>query len=120
MRKTLEAFFYGNIRPSENQMVPNSDLQRAVDKATDVMVALVLGGMPLSGGPRSKISAGLFGCCDHHRAEQRSGHHGPVHRPDPDYPWRGVHHRGAGVKPRLCLKNDAALYYFNKMAIAAI
>lgn len=28
---------------------------------TDVLVALVLGGMPLSGGPRSKISAGLVG-----------------------------------------------------------
>jgi ABC-type multidrug transport system ATPase subunit len=28
---------------------------------TDVMVALVLGGMPLSGGPRSKISAGIIG-----------------------------------------------------------
>lgn len=28
---------------------------------TDVMVALVLGGMPLSGGPRSRISAGLIG-----------------------------------------------------------
>lgn len=28
---------------------------------TDVMVALVLGGMPISGGPRSRISAGLFG-----------------------------------------------------------
>lgn len=27
----------------------------------DVMVALVLGGMPLSGGPKSKISAGLIG-----------------------------------------------------------
>ncbi|MGB4657702.1 MAG: ABC transporter permease [Mobilitalea sp.] len=27
----------------------------------DVMVALVLGGMPISGGPRSKISAGLIG-----------------------------------------------------------
>lgn len=27
----------------------------------DVIVALVLGGMPLSGGPRSKISAGLIG-----------------------------------------------------------
>ena len=33
MRKTLEAFYYGNIRPSENQMAPNSDLQRAVGKA---------------------------------------------------------------------------------------
>ena len=33
MRKTLETFFRGNIRPSENQMTPNSDLQRAVDKA---------------------------------------------------------------------------------------
>ncbi|NTV89646.1 MAG: ABC transporter permease [Clostridiales bacterium] len=30
---------------------------------TDVMVALVLGGMPLSGGPRSKISAGVIGAC---------------------------------------------------------
>ncbi|MFV0464640.1 MAG: ABC transporter permease [Lachnospiraceae bacterium] len=28
---------------------------------TDVLVALVLGGMPLTGGPRSKISAGLVG-----------------------------------------------------------
>jgi ribose transport system permease protein len=28
---------------------------------TDVMVALVLGGMPLMGGPRSRISAGLVG-----------------------------------------------------------
>jgi len=28
---------------------------------TDVMVALVLGGMPLMGGPRSRISAGLIG-----------------------------------------------------------
>ena len=28
---------------------------------TDVMVALVLGGMPLTGGPRSRISAGLVG-----------------------------------------------------------
>lgn len=28
---------------------------------TDVMIALVLGGMPLTGGPRSKISAGLVG-----------------------------------------------------------
>ena len=28
---------------------------------TDVMVALVLGGMPLTGGPRSRISAGLLG-----------------------------------------------------------
>ncbi|MBE5890219.1 MAG: hypothetical protein E7282_04535 [Lachnospiraceae bacterium] len=27
----------------------------------DIMVALVLGGMPLSGGPKSKISAGLIG-----------------------------------------------------------
>ena len=33
MRKTLESFFHGNIRPSENQMTPNSDLLRAVDKA---------------------------------------------------------------------------------------
>lgn len=28
---------------------------------TDVMVALVLGGMPLTGGPRSRISAGIVG-----------------------------------------------------------
>lgn len=28
---------------------------------TDVMIALVLGGMPISGGPKSKISAGLIG-----------------------------------------------------------
>ncbi len=28
---------------------------------TDTLVALVLGGMPISGGPRTKISAGLYG-----------------------------------------------------------
>ena len=28
---------------------------------TDVMIALVLGGMPISGGPKSKISAGIIG-----------------------------------------------------------
>ena len=28
---------------------------------TNIMVALVLGGMPLSGGPRSRISAALIG-----------------------------------------------------------
>ncbi len=28
---------------------------------TDIMIAIVLGGMPLSGGPRSRISAGLVG-----------------------------------------------------------
>ncbi len=33
----------------------------ASSMGTDVMTALVLGGMPLTGGPRSKISAGLVG-----------------------------------------------------------
>ena len=33
MRKTLESFFRGDIKPSENQMTPDSDLRRAVDKA---------------------------------------------------------------------------------------
>lgn len=33
----------------------------AVSTGNDVMVALVLGGMPISGGPRSRISAGLIG-----------------------------------------------------------
>ena len=33
MRKTLESFFRGNIRPSENQMAPNSELQQAVATA---------------------------------------------------------------------------------------
>lgn len=33
----------------------------ASSMGTDVMVALVLGGMPLTGGPRSRISAGLIG-----------------------------------------------------------
>ena len=33
----------------------------AASTGTDVMIALVLGGMPISGGPKSKISAGLVG-----------------------------------------------------------
>ena len=31
MRKTLEKLYYGNIRPCERRMVPNSELRRAVD-----------------------------------------------------------------------------------------
>lgn len=33
----------------------------ASSTGTDVMIALVVGGMPISGGPKSKISAGLVG-----------------------------------------------------------
>ena len=33
MRKILESFFRGDIKPSENRMTPNSDLRQAVDKA---------------------------------------------------------------------------------------
>ena len=33
MRKTLESFFHGNIRPLENQMAPSSELQQAVATA---------------------------------------------------------------------------------------
>jgi len=35
--------------------------QTAGSVGNDVMIALVLGGMPLSGGPRSKVSAGIIG-----------------------------------------------------------
>lgn len=31
MRKILEDFYYGNLRPSDQQMTVNSKLQRAVD-----------------------------------------------------------------------------------------
>lgn len=41
--------------------VRNIGASTASSMGTDVMIALVLGGMPLSGGPRSKISAGLVG-----------------------------------------------------------
>ena len=34
MRKILKEFYFGNIIPSERQMVPNSDLQRAVSNVT--------------------------------------------------------------------------------------
>ena len=32
MRKTLEDLYSGNITPSEQQIVPNSELKRAVDR----------------------------------------------------------------------------------------
>ena len=32
MRKTLEDFYYGNIIPNEQDMAPNSELRRAVDR----------------------------------------------------------------------------------------
>lgn len=41
--------------------VRNIGTSTASSMGTDVMIALVLGGMPLSGGPRSRISAGLIG-----------------------------------------------------------
>lgn len=41
--------------------VRNIGSSTASSMGTDVMIALVLGGMPLSGGPRSRISAGLVG-----------------------------------------------------------
>ena len=32
MRKTLEYLYYGNITPCEQQMIPGSELKRAVDR----------------------------------------------------------------------------------------
>ena len=32
MRKTLEDFYYGNITPCEQQMIPGSELKRAVER----------------------------------------------------------------------------------------
>ena len=32
MRKTLEDLYYGNIIPNEQQMIPGSELKRAVDR----------------------------------------------------------------------------------------
>ena len=32
MRKTLEDFYYGNITPNTQDMVPNSELKRATDR----------------------------------------------------------------------------------------
>ena len=35
MRKILEDLYYGNITPNEQQMTPNSELKRAVDRVTN-------------------------------------------------------------------------------------
>ena len=35
MRKFLEDFYYGNLAPADQEMVPNSELHRAVGKAAD-------------------------------------------------------------------------------------
>lgn len=34
MRKTLEKLYYGNLRPCERRVIPNSELRRAVDTIT--------------------------------------------------------------------------------------
>ena len=34
MRKNLEDFYYGNITPNEQQMVPGSEMKKAVDRVT--------------------------------------------------------------------------------------
>ena len=34
MRKTLEDLYYGNITPNEQQMAPDSELKKAVDRVT--------------------------------------------------------------------------------------
>ncbi|MDE6589848.1 MAG: hypothetical protein K2K53_05805 [Oscillospiraceae bacterium] len=35
MRKILEDFYYGNITPNEQQMAPDSELKRAIDRVTN-------------------------------------------------------------------------------------
>ena len=34
MRKTVEDLYYGNITPNEQQMIPGSELKRAMDRVT--------------------------------------------------------------------------------------
>ena len=34
MRKTLEDLYFGNIKPNEQQMAPDSELKKAVDRVT--------------------------------------------------------------------------------------
>ncbi len=34
MRKTLEDLYYGSITPNEQQMIPGSELKRAMDRVT--------------------------------------------------------------------------------------
>ena len=34
MRKNLEDFYYGNITPNEQRMVPGSEMKKAVDRVT--------------------------------------------------------------------------------------
>ena len=34
MRKTLEDLYFGNISPNEQQMAPDSELKKAVDRVT--------------------------------------------------------------------------------------
>ena len=36
MRKTLEDFYYGNISPGAQQMAPNTELKRAVDRVARI------------------------------------------------------------------------------------
>jgi len=65
-RTTLTVFLMGALGVSLAAMLllmrtRTAGATTASTVGTDVMVALVLGGMPLSGGPRSKISAGLIG-----------------------------------------------------------
>lgn len=63
---TLSAFLIGGVGVALAAFVMlmttrTAGASSAGSMGTDVMVALVLGGMPLTGGPRSRISAGLIG-----------------------------------------------------------
>ena len=65
-RTTLTVFLMGGLGVALAALIllmrtRTADASMGGTLGTDVMVALVLGGMPLSGGPRSKISAGLIG-----------------------------------------------------------
>ena len=65
-RTTLTVFLMGGLGVALAALLllmrtRTADASMGGTLGTDVMVALVLGGMPLSGGPRSKISAGLIG-----------------------------------------------------------
>jgi ribose transport system permease protein len=68
---------------------------------TDVMVALVLGGMPLSGGTEIQDQRRYHRCSNHHDPEQRTDDPRPYDRTDPDLPRHCLYRRGLCIQLQL-------------------
>ena len=81
MRTTLEDLYYGNITPCEQQMIPGSELKRAVDRVTKCEEQLM--GLLNEEGQQNSHKIHPLPTCDQQYHSNREFHSGfPAGRQD--------------------------------------